>query len=405
MRLIAIAGPTGIRKTELAIKFIKNACIISCDSVMIYKELNIGSNKEHDEKHMLMNLRTIKDKYDVNDFVNDFIDILEFGKDYILVGGCGLYMDRAIQSYNIMRECFTNILSSKNKINWNLTEDEIHKNIGLMNNNIEHYMQNKFNTNAPHLYETYEIEDANRQQYNKTKYSMDNSTNNVANHNNEYSTNYTTSMLDIEKIHLVRKIEQKIIIYLKKKFQDCDYNELRIDQCYSFYLTCKRKNLYRKIDERCEVMVLNGLFDELIHLKKIGLTKDLVIGRSIGYRDGLHFIENMSDDMSANLQNFDIFLNNFKKRSRNYARKQETWYKNKEYIFVNKDEYDAYEIIQMIIENKIEEFNDRKEMMHQHSLITNKDAKKDLKTYNSKNKHINNEKVKEIIERIKNETK
>lgn len=106
-KVIVICGPTASGKTALAIELAKkiNGEIISADSMQIYKEMNIGTAKPTKEemqgiKHYLIDFISPEERYSVADFKKDakssIKKILEKGKTPIIVGGTGLYIDSLI---------------------------------------------------------------------------------------------------------------------------------------------------------------------------------------------------------------------------------------------------------------------------------------------------------------------
>ena len=109
-KIIVICGPTASGKTALSIELAKkiDGEIVSCDSMQIYKDMNIGSAKPTKEemegiKHYLLDFVSPEDRYSVADYKKDAIiainEIIEKGKIPIIVGGTGLYVDSLI--YNI----------------------------------------------------------------------------------------------------------------------------------------------------------------------------------------------------------------------------------------------------------------------------------------------------------------
>lgn len=102
--LILIVGPTAVGKTAMSIKLAKkfNTEIISSDSRQFYREMEIGTAKPSAEElaevpHRLINTKSIHDDYDVKQFENDALQILEdiFNKSSvaIMTGGSGLFAD------------------------------------------------------------------------------------------------------------------------------------------------------------------------------------------------------------------------------------------------------------------------------------------------------------------------
>ena len=110
-KIIIIYGPTAIGKTEIAVNLAKmlDAEIISCDSMQIYKNLNIGSAKITKEEmqgvnQYMLDIIEPQKSYSVYDYVNDCKDcinnIKNKNKNVIIVGGTGLYIKALTENYN-----------------------------------------------------------------------------------------------------------------------------------------------------------------------------------------------------------------------------------------------------------------------------------------------------------------
>ena len=106
-KVIAICGPTASGKTALSIELAKkiNGEIVSCDSMQIYKYMNIGTAKPDTQemksiKHYLLDIVEPNERYSVADYKRDakkaIKEIIEKGKVPIIVGGTGLYLDSLI---------------------------------------------------------------------------------------------------------------------------------------------------------------------------------------------------------------------------------------------------------------------------------------------------------------------
>ena len=102
-----ICGPTASGKTALSIELAKtiDGEIVSCDSMQIYKEMNIGTAKPTKEemrgiKHYLIDFVPPDKRYSVSDYKKDakkaIKEIIKKGKTPIVVGGTGLYLDSLI---------------------------------------------------------------------------------------------------------------------------------------------------------------------------------------------------------------------------------------------------------------------------------------------------------------------
>jgi tRNA dimethylallyltransferase len=138
-KVIVLTGPTGVGKSEVAIKLAKifDLEVISADSVSVFRELNIGSAKLTDNemngiKHHLINIRSVSENYSVASFQQDFYDIEKNLKTPFLVGGSALYITGAIYSYkfegNLRDENYTNLVKDK-------TTEELYQEIINIDNN------------------------------------------------------------------------------------------------------------------------------------------------------------------------------------------------------------------------------------------------------------------------------
>ena len=112
-KAIVIAGPTGVGKTKISIDLASelNAEIISSDSAQVYKGLNIGTAKITNEemqgiKHHLIDIVEPISKYSVGNFEKDVNKILNQNpeKNFLLVGGTGLYINSVTNGLSILPE-------------------------------------------------------------------------------------------------------------------------------------------------------------------------------------------------------------------------------------------------------------------------------------------------------------
>ena len=116
-KVIAVAGPTASGKTALAIEIAKRFSgeIISCDSMQIYKGMDIGTAKPDMEEmqgipHHMLDVVDMNTRYSVADFVSDAraaIDHVLFrGKLPVIAGGTGLYMDSVLNNIEFFEYVF-----------------------------------------------------------------------------------------------------------------------------------------------------------------------------------------------------------------------------------------------------------------------------------------------------------
>lgn len=112
-RAIVIAGPTGVGKTKISIDLASelNAEIISSDSAQVYKRLNIGTAKITEKemqgiKHHLIDIVEPISKYSVGNFEKNVNKILNQNpeKNFLLVGGTGLYINSVTNGLSILPE-------------------------------------------------------------------------------------------------------------------------------------------------------------------------------------------------------------------------------------------------------------------------------------------------------------
>ncbi len=108
--IIAIVGPTGVGKTKMSVSLAKryNAEIISCDSMQIYRKMDIGTAKVTEQEkenivHHMIDIKDVQDDYSVYDYQKDARNILDNlikkKKNVVIVGGTGLYLKALLYNY------------------------------------------------------------------------------------------------------------------------------------------------------------------------------------------------------------------------------------------------------------------------------------------------------------------
>lgn len=302
-KLILISGPTGVGKSSLAIELAKilDTEIISADSMQIYKGFNIGTAKVTEEemqgiKHHMIDIVEANDNFSVKeyrDMAYKIIDKLHAeNKIPIVVGGTGLYINSLIYNLNFddnnADEDIRNILN-------NLLEE---KGIEYIRNILKH---------------------VDEESYNKL-------------HLNDYKRN-------------IRALEY--FLCKNEKYSDKE-NQFRVDngkyEWYLYALTRDRVELYRDIDTRVDDMLKDGLLDEFEVLKKSGVKDDAQSMTAIGYKELVKY-KNGDYDL-------DTAIKLIKQHSRNYAKRQLTWFRNDEKAkFIDVGAKDKEEIIKKILED------------------------------------------------------
>ena len=112
-----------------------------------------------------------------------------------------------------------------------------------------------------------------------------------------------------------------------------------------FVLDDVRQRLYERIDKRVDIMVSNGLVNEVKKLKAMGCTSDMVSMKGIGYKEILAYLDGE--------YSLDEAVDKVKLESRRFAKRQLTWFRReKDTIWIEKNEY-SYDDNKIL--NKIQE--------------------------------------------------
>lgn len=306
-KILVLAGPTAVGKTALSIELSKklNGEVISTDSMQIYKGMDIGSAKiSVDEmqgvKHHMIDIVQPDESFSVANFktlAEPIIDeLLEKNKLPILTGGTGLYINSLT-------------------CNMNFTEAA-----------------------GDEKYREY--------------------LNELAIKNGD---NYVHDMLkkiDIESYNSIHPNNRKRVIRALEVFKitgkpfssfnsGSDFYKGKYDVHY-YVLNMDREKLYNRINQRVDIMFEKGLVDECIKLKENGYNSLMQSMQGIGYKEVLLYLDNLISLEEAK--------DMVKQGSRNYAKRQLTWFrKDPRAKFLNKDTLSDKEIIEIIM-NDLKEF-------------------------------------------------
>ena len=277
-KVICIVGPTASGKTAFSIELAKriNGEIISADSMQIYKDLEVGTAKVTKEEmdgipHHLVDFVDIEEEFSVADYkkmcYEKIGEILQRGKTPIIVGGTGLYMSAVI-------------------LNMDFKEEKVD----------EEY-RNK-------LYEL------------AKKYS------------NEYVHDMLKkvdekSALEIHPNNLKRVIRALEMYKSNNKKSDyIDSEKDRIDKQNSIYdfklfcLTFPKEILDERINKRVDIMIDKGLEEEA---KIVYGLKSGTVRQAVGYKEFFDYFENK--------KSLEEVIEEVKLRTRQYAKRQMTWFK------------------------------------------------------------------------------
>ena len=277
--LIILTGPTAVGKTDLSIQLAKavDAEIVSADSMQIYKYMDIGSAKVTEEemqgvKHYLVDEIEPDMPFSVSEYkrmAEEYIDeISSRGKNVIVTGGTGLYLNSLIYDMDF----------GKSDANQELREE--------LNKELEE--------NGPaYMYEklvSLDKEAAERIHPNNTK-------------------------------RVIRAIE---VAMSGEKMNDFS-KDLRYNKKYRpiiIVLNRDRQALYDRINLRVDIMLKNGLIEEVKGLLDRGYTKDMISMQGIGYKEIIKYFDGE--------YTLDEAIEIIKRDSRRYAKRQLTWFRRYE---------------------------------------------------------------------------
>lgn len=275
---IVIVGPTASGKTALAIYIAQKIGgeIVSCDSMQIYQDMDIGTAKATaDEKkmavHHMIDIVSPKCPYSVSDYVIDakacINDIWQRGKTPIICGGTGFYVD-AIINGGEMRQSYDIKIREK-------LMSECEKN-GIQ------YMYDKLKSIDPISAEKINVNDKKR------------------------------------VIRALEIYENTGIVRSSQSMQNSNQSFLHP---IIFNIVMDRDVLYKRINDRVDYMVKNGLIDETKKLLDMGLDTSYQSMASIGYKEIVPYIKGEIT--------LDKAVEDLKQATRRYAKRQITWFKKR----------------------------------------------------------------------------
>lgn len=280
--LITIIGPTAIGKTSLSIALAQQfRCdIISCDSRQFYKEMKIGTAVPSDEElaaapHHFIQNKSIFDNYTVGDFEIEAIAKLDhlFKKNnvQIMVGGSGLYVDAILKGFDNFPEVKNSV---REKINTDCEE------LGL------EYLQQKLKELDPDFYQKITLENPQTLQ------------------NPQRMKRFVEVCIGTGKPYSS---------FLNQKKNERNFTPIIIG------LEAERAIMYNRINQRVDSMITEGLVEEAEHLFP---NKDLNALQTVGYRELFDYFKKKIS--------FDFAIEEIKKNTRRFSKRQLTWFKRTE---------------------------------------------------------------------------
>ena len=289
--LIVLTGPTAVGKTELSIELAKkiNGSIISADSMQVYRHMDIGSAKIRSEEmqgipHYLIDTFEPDEEFHVvkfQEYAKKYMDeIYTQGRIPIIAGGTGFYIQALLYDIDLTEE-----------------EDTCYR------QKLEQFAKEH---GAHALHETLKEVD-------------------------EKAAN------EIHENNIKRVIRALEFHHLSgKKISEHNEKERQKESPYSFayfVLNDERDRLYRRINQRVDIMMEQGLVEEVQKLKNMGYHKKMVSMQGLGYKEILEYLEGVCSLEEA--------VYRIKRDTRHFAKRQLTWFRReREVVWVNKQEFE-----------------------------------------------------------------
>lgn len=291
--LIILTGPTAVGKTALSIELAKKIGgeIISADSMQVYRHMDIGSAKITKEEmdgvpHYLIDILEPDEEFHVALFQKLAKEAMEQirlrGHIPIVVGGTGFYIQALLYD-----------------IDFTENEDEG----GNIRRELENVAKEK---GADYLHERLREIDP--------------------------------KSADAIHANNIKRVVRALEFYYLTGKQISEHNETERakESPYSFLyyvLNTDREILYKRIEERVDSMLKEGLIDEVRHLKEMGMNRGMVSMQGLGYKEILDYLNGMCSLEEA--------VSVLKRDTRHFAKRQITWFKReREVTWLNLPDYE-----------------------------------------------------------------
>jgi len=284
-KIAVITGPTATGKTALGVILAQslNGEVVSADSMQLYKRMDIGTAKVTKEEmqnvpHHMIDVAEPNESYSVSRYVQEATrcveDILSRGKLPILVGGTGLYIDSLIRGLDFADESRDEGMRESLSAEYDLIGGDA--------------FREKLRAVDPERAE---------------------------------------KLSNGDKRRLVRAME--VFCLTGKTITEHDREtQLRPPRYKAAKIAltfADREKLYERIDKRVDIMMENGLVDEVKSLLQSGLTKNSTAMQAIGYKE---IVSALEGEISM-----DEAVEAIKRESRRYAKRQLTWLRRDESVF------------------------------------------------------------------------
>ena len=305
--LIVIAGPTACGKTDLSINLAEKIGgeIISGDSMQVYKLMDIGTAKPTAEEtrgipHFLIDELYPDEEYNVMIFqkkAKEYMkEIYDRGHIPIIVGGTGFYINALVYDNDFTEEESSSIRDELYRIADTEGKEKLHDMLAVIDVEYAKSIHPNNVKRVARAIEYYRLTGEKMSEHNKSA--------------KEKESPYNTAF---------------------------------------FVLNMDRQKLYERIDMRVDIMMENGLENEVRKLIDMGYSPELVSMQGLGYKE---FIPYFNGEISLEKAVDDI-----KKYTRHFAKRQLTWFRRQtEGIWIDMTDGDKEKALSQII-NEIEKRN------------------------------------------------
>lgn len=291
-KIVFISGATASGKSSFVHKLIDNyfnkAAIISIDSIQVYRYMDIGSAKPTKEEINKYNYKMVDileptTNFNIKDYLDIFKNVIESTDNIPIfgVGGTGFYID--VIKYGIFDE------ENDNKENSEAIRKELYDRI-----------------------DKYGLESLYLELLNIDKEAAEN----------------------LDRFN-ARRVVRALEVYYNtgKKFSELKKQRKPVvDLEYlSYIIDIDRDALYNNINKRVDIMFENGLLDEVKRVVEIGVDNSYTSMQAIGYKEVYDYLVNNSMTLEETIELI-------KKRTRNFAKRQLTWFRREEHRRINEND-------------------------------------------------------------------
>lgn len=279
--VLILVGPTAVGKTDIAIALAQSldAEIVSADSRQIYRYMDIGTAKPTAAQlaavpHHFIDIKTPDEHYSAGQYGRDarrcIAEIRQRGKRVLVAGGSGLYVRGLVDGFFEPKVADAEVKARLKR--------EAHE------------------RGIAELYERLESVDP-------------------VTAGRLHATDFQRILRALEVYEITDKPFSE---FLDIEPQPADFPTVFLG------LTMDRGRLYERIEQRVDAMLDAGLLQEVRQLQKMGYNRDLNALQTVGYQEAFAYL---TGDLS-----YEYMVSRIKQKTRNYAKRQMTWFRKDERI-------------------------------------------------------------------------